>query len=105
MLMAPMNGAEGIDRRLRFLQLHLTLLGDSGLFNGEIAPTLQRKSMSGIEYRFNFFQTDAGVFDILTDTVGVALERFNGIFGSCRAECEIVLEEIIVPIDMGDGQD
>ena len=99
-----MNAAERIERRLRLRHFHLERFFGCGFLDREIAPALQRKRMSGVEHRLDFFQTDARIFNVVAHTVGVALERFDGVLGAGRPEGKIILEKIVVAIDMRDGQ-
>ncbi len=41
----------------------------------------------------------------MSHAIGVALERLDGEFGAGGREGEVVLEEIVVPVDVRDGQD
>ena len=53
--------------------------------------------MGGIENPLNFLKANAGIFEILMDSVGVALEGFDGVFSAGKTKSKIVLEEIIMP--------
>ena len=101
---APMDAAKRIDRRLGFRHFHFELFVRRQFFDREIAPALQGQRMGGVQNGFDFFQADARVFDVVAHAVGMALKRFDGVFGPGRAEGEVVFEKIVVAINMRDRQ-
>jgi len=102
---AAMDPVERVVGRARRLgdPVPLVLLGE--LADGEIAPALERQRVRGVEHRLDAVEADARHVDVAPHPVGVCLERGRGEFGAGGPEREVVLEEVVVPVDVRDRED
>ena len=84
----------------------LALVGRLQLANGEIARAAERDRVRRVQELLDRVGADRGVLDVGADPVGARLERGDGLLGvGAGGEGEVVLEEVVVAVDVGDGQD
>ena len=97
---------ERVVRRLGRVQQALALLGRLQLLDREIARAVERDRVRRVQELLDRVAADRRVLDIAAHPVGAGLERGQGLTGvGGRAEGEIVLEEVVVAVDVRDGQD
>ena len=98
--------ANGSVPRRRRLEPALALLLRPELANRGVAVAVDRQRMRGIEQFLDALQADRGILAVVADAIGARLELADRLLGARRAaEREVVLEEVVVTVDVGDRQD
>ncbi|MEA3220797.1 MAG: hypothetical protein OZX49_01912 [Immundisolibacter sp.] len=94
-----------IVRAVRGLDGPLALFGVTQFAHAKVAPAVEGQRMGCVQHRLHLVDADGRVFRIAAHAVGARLEARLRQLRVRALEGEVVLEEIVVSVDVGDGQD
>ena len=102
---ARMNAMKGIDPGMRGFDQAFELLTVTELADRQIAPALPAQRMGRVEHVLDLLDPDRRILRVMPHAQRVRFEELDCQRGASGAIREIVFEEIVMAVDVRDGQD